>query len=550
MNPANAASDPPTLGDYTRILRRRAWVVATVAAVALAAGVLYDVAVTPLYQASSEVVLARDSLAATLTSKTGASDKGDPERFVQTQLQVAQAQSLARQVLNATGLRDRNPKNLVAGTEFLVPTSADVLEFRVRDPSAALAARLANQYAAQFAAYQRGLDQTAINAALTQVQARIQQLRTDPRARAAAAPGVLASLVAKQRQLLTLEPLETGKALSLSAAPELVQVRPNPARDIFVALVTGLLLGVVLAFVVEALDRRIESIDDVAEGLGLPLLGRIPRRAAFTAPAGLSMTARGNGRQAEFQALGSNVEAALQIAGLDESGAAVMVASAQPGDGSATAASNLGAALAVAGKRTIIVDLNRSPSLHRVFGLPERPGLIDVATRRVAVDDALVRIPDSADLSLLPLGGPAGELGRLLSTDAVPNVINQLRSRADVVLIDGPPLSEPDAPHAGADALIVVVDCDGLHERVVRRARSALERPGPVRLGFVARMAAPPERFAAAAVPAVPEANGNGHLDAEIGSASAIENAAGTAAHAVGENGGPQGTDKLAQRQG
>jgi polysaccharide biosynthesis transport protein len=549
VNPANAASDPPKLGDYTRILRRRAWVVAIVAAVALAAGILYDVAVTPLYQASSEVVLARDSLAATLTSKTGANDKGDPERFVQTQLEVAQAPSLARQVLDATGLRDRSPKDLVAGTEFLVPTSADVLQFRVRDPSAALAARLANEYAAQFAAYQRGLDETAINAALTQVQARIQRLRTDPSARAAAGPGVISSLVAKQRQLLTLEPLETGKALRLSAAPELVQVRPNPARDIFVALVTGLLLGVVLAFVVEALDRRVESLDDVAEGLGLPLLGQIPRRA-YTAPAGLSMTARGNGRQAEFQALGSNVAAALQVAGLDESGAAVMLASAQPGDGSATAASNLGAALALAGKRTIIVDLNRSPSLHRVFGVPERPGLIDVATRRIAVDDALVRLPDSAYLSLLPLGGPAGELGRLLSTDAVPNVINQLRSRADVVLIDGPPLTDPDAPHAGADALIVVLDCDGLHERAVRRARSALERPGPARLGFVARMAAPPERFAPAAVPAAPEAAANGHLDAEVASASTIENGNGTAAHAVGDPGGSQSTDRPAQRQG
>src|SRR5204863_6169909 len=162
-----------------------------------------------------------------------------------------------------------------------------------------------------------------------------------------------------------------------------------------------------------------------------------------------------------FQVLRSSLDAALHGAGLDRSGTTVMLAGVEPGDGDAITASNLGAAMALAGKCTIIVDLNRTPSLHRAFGVPERPGLIDVAQGRVAVDDALVRLPGGADEPrLLPLGGPAGDLDGLLSTDALATVIGQLRSRADVVLIDGPPLltgGDVSQISAGGDGVVVVV---------------------------------------------------------------------------------------------
>ena len=499
MTSERQRGDSPAFRDYVRTLRRQRRVIAVVVLLALAVGV-YHLSVTPLYQASSEVLLSRDSAAATLTHASSSDTRGDPERFVQTQLQVAQSESLARRVLATVGPPNLKPTDLLGMTQVVAPAGADVLKFRVQDSSPRIAARLANEYAAQFASYQGDLDQAALNRALAQVRARIDRLIKQRPAEAGRGSGLYTTLVQREKELQALEPLQTGKAVVLSSSGPPVKVRPNPKRDLLVALFAGLLLGTILAFVVEALERRVDSIGGIAQELGFPLLGWIPSQRRLRRPEHLSLVAGPDGRQFEaFQALRANLETELGLAGLDAHRSAVMVTSAGRREGKSTTVANLGVALALAGHQVILVDLDPEAALGRCFGVPDGGGVVDVAKGTTGLDEALVELAvSSAHLTLLPFGGRAKDFSGVATTDALASILEDLRSRADVVLIDAAPLLKEGTSSqvaTFADAVVVVVRADDAPERVLRRVRSILARSRAVTLGFVAT-GAPDEAFA------------------------------------------------------
>ena len=426
----------PHAGDYVRVLRRRAWVVAATAAAVVAVGLLYVWTASPLYEASARVLLARESPAATLTDTGGATEQGDPERFVQTQAQVARSESLAARVLAATGTEGRSAADVADATEVLPIAGADMLEIRVLDRDAVHATRLADEYAEQFAAMQRRLDRKALEAAL-------RKIRTSELAAAADGdPALLDALEDKRRELETAMPLDTGKAAALRSDEAPAKVRPRPARDALVALAAGLLLGTILAFVTEALDRRTTSLRELSARLGLPVLGRVGRRRRLADPPSDDLRA--------------NFDRALAAAGCGD-GAVIAVTSASRRDDRQAALAGLALALASAGRRVTSVQLDRTrPLRHRLARLTRRVDLIphDLAPRDRAALDAL-------------------------------------RARSDIVLLDAPPLlgrgeDRSVARHADAHILVVRVD---LPERRLERLRAKLARGGPVVIGLIATRA-------------------------------------------------------------
>lgn len=497
MTPGTSGGDAPTLGDYGRVLRRRAWVIAVVVFLALSAAVAYDMKSTPLYQASAQVLLSRDSPAARLTGTSDEDTRGDPERFIQTQRQIARTDKLARRVLVAADVPDRKPAALLGAMKVVAPQGADVLEFQVQDSSGALASRLARSYARQFAEYQGQLDEAALDRALVTVEEKIAAIEDEIEA-SEAYPGVAdpealgttplhEALVRKKLQLQTLAPLETGKTLVLSASDEPAKVRPRPKRDLMIAMAFGLLVGVLLAFVLEAVDRRVNSVREIASLLGVPLLGQV----RLQGPPPVGMVPPRNGPLAEgYEVLRGNFEAALEAVALPAPGTVVLATSGTKGDGQPSVIAGLSTALARSGKRVILVDLEPSSSLARLFGVPEGPGAVDVAWGETSLDDALIPVDsEGAGVKLLPLGTTPGLLGWLLSSPEGNDLATELRECADLVILNAPPLlSRPGVGNiaASVDAVLVVVSANGTRERMLRRLCSDLARLGPLKLGFVA----------------------------------------------------------------
>jgi capsular polysaccharide biosynthesis protein/Mrp family chromosome partitioning ATPase len=516
---STAAGEAPTLADYGRVLRSRSSVIVAVVALALVVSLARDLTSTPLYRASAEVLLSRDSPADRLTGTSDGDTRGDPERFIQTQLQIARTDELARRVLDARGLSDRKPSELVAAMKVMAPQGSDVLRFEVQDSSGPLAVRLARSYAAQFAAYQRRLDEAALRRALATVDAKLTALADELPTAAEVPPAVGAegrgntplyeALMDKKLQLQSLAPLQAGKTLVLSSSGEPARVRPRPKRDLAVALGLGLLVGVLLAFVLEAVDRRVDSVRGIADILGIPMLGQVRLHGDILRPLRARLLRRPDASPVHgVEALVPSVEAALGevdrpapgavllarsgTRGDPQPGPAVVVlaTSASRGDGQPSVMAALSVALARSGKRVILVDLDPTSSLDIRFGVWMRPGVVDVAAGSTELDDALIRCDaDSPRLSFLPLGTSTGRLGSILNAPIRGVLIAALRARADIVLLNAPPLASADAVRraaAGVDAVLVVVSVDTARERVLSRLGSELALLAPLKLGFVA----------------------------------------------------------------
>jgi polysaccharide biosynthesis transport protein len=481
-----------TLRDYVEVLKRRRWVVLLALVVVPVAAVLLSLRQPALYEASAQVLISRESLA---TQLEGLSDPSaeDPERNAQTEAQLARVPEVARRAVEAAQLH-RSPSDLL-GASLVTPTpETDLLIFRVQDADPSVAASLANAYARQFTIYRRELERDVLEGTRARVQSEMQALE----ARGDGESAAYETLLEKDQQLLSMEALQTGRAVVVRVAAGAAQIQPQPQRAAKIGLVLAIVVGLALAFLWEALDSRVRSAHDVAARLRLPLLGRIPwppRRGRQSRQLEMLSAPYSKGAEA-FRMLRSNVE----FAALDCGGRMLMVTSAQAGEGKSTTIANLAIAFAHAGRRTILVDLDfRNSFLENLFGLEGEPGVTDVVSGEVSLDYALIRGPSARDfvpapgrrvadedLSILPSGSdnPAG----LGAARRLPEMLSALSERADIVLIDTPPLlvaGDAMALTAHVDGIIVVTRANLIRAATLDELRRVLDLAPAIKLGFV-----------------------------------------------------------------
>lgn len=151
----------------------------------------------------------------------------------------------------------------------------------------------------------------------------------------------------------------------------------------------------------------------------------------------------------------------------------IMVTSALDGDGKSLTALNLALTMAQEFHRQVVaIDADlRHASLHKLLGLGDRPGLSDVLLGSVALEDALVALPDLR-LTLLPAGSPASQPTELLGSAEMRRVVDTLNTQFDRLVIDTPPAS----PLADVGVLAPLVDGVVLVVRAGRTPRPAIDR--------------------------------------------------------------------------
>jgi capsular exopolysaccharide synthesis family protein len=481
-----------TLSDYVEVLKRRWWVVLLSLVIVPAAAVLVSLRQPALYEGSAQVLISRDGLA---TQLEGLSDQTaeDPERNAQTQAELARGPKVARRALEAAKL-DRSPSDLLGASSVTPTPEADLLSFRVRDSDPDVAASLANAYARQFTIYRRELELDTLESARARIQGEIEALQ----ARGDGDSAAYETLLEKDQQLLAVEALQTGRAVVVRVARGATQIQPQPQRAASIGLVLAIVLGLALAFLWEALDSRVRSAQDVAARLRLPLLGRIPRppRRGRQSRQLVMLSAPYSKAAEAFRMLRSNVE----FAALDRSDRIFMVTSAQAGEGKSTTIANLAIAFAHAGRRTILVDLDfRNSFLENLFGLEGEPGVTDVVSGEVSLEDALIRGPLPPDNIPAPGRGVADDhlwilpSGSVSPTDfgaarRLPEILRALSELADMVLIDAPPLlvaGDAMALTAHVDGMMVVTRANLIRAATLEELRRVLDLAPAMKLGFV-----------------------------------------------------------------
>jgi protein-tyrosine kinase len=158
---------------------------------------------------------------------------------------------------------------------------------------------------------------------------------------------------------------------------------------------------------------------------------------------------------------------------------AIVVTSPDKGDVKSLTAANLALTMAQEfQQRVLLLDADlRRPSVHRLFGVPDGPGLSDVLIGAAELDHALVALPDH-HLTLLPAGTPPSHPAELLGSATMRRVLDVLRTRFDRILIDMPPVAPLADLHIVApmaDGVLMIVRAGVTPKPAIERALSGLD---------------------------------------------------------------------------
>lgn len=450
MHPlADDAAPELELRDYILVLRRRKWVVAATVLVVVAAALVASFLQTPVYQGTAEVLLQPRATESLFDPSTGA--RNDPQRQVQTEIQVLESRPVRDRVRRAIGTAPKVSANAVGQT--------DVIQVKAESTDPAVAAKVANAYAKAYIEFRRQQAVDDLFAAAEQIQSKIGEFQTqiDELARQMAAKNAdVDSLQARRDALLQqqalfrqkLDELQVDAALK-SGGAQLVTpaveptspVRPTPKRNAVVAFAVGLILGVGLAFLFEYLDDSLKGKDDLERATGgLPVVGLIPFVSGWKpkdGPRTVSITEPSSPVSEAYRTLRTSV----QFMGLDRPIRTLQVTSPNASEGKTTTLANLGVALARAGQRVVVVccDLRR-PRIHEFYGLTNEVGFTSVLLGDVPLAAALQPVPDVDRLFLLASGPLPPNPSELLASPRAAELFAELQGEFSMVLIDSPPV--------------------------------------------------------------------------------------------------------------
>ncbi len=269
----------------------------------------------------------------------------------------------------------------------------------------------------------------------------------------------------------------TARIIEAAAVPD-APVRPKRIQSVIFACLIGLFVGLCLALLQEFLDDRINTVADADRVLQLPSLGHVP--ALSVADAHLLPQMKGFDPASEsYRVLRTNIH----FATVDAPARTLLVTSSHPGEGKTTTAANLAFAMAMDGKKVILVDTDlRRPSLHKLLDLPAVPGLADVMLGHAPLAPHEIM----SGLSVLTAGSMPPNPGELLNSRKFRNLVTQLSDDADVVIFDSSPvLVAADAAILASqmDGTVIVVETGSTKKASARRTLELLRHARATLLG-------------------------------------------------------------------
>ena len=481
----------PSLLDYLRVLGRRRFLFLLIVILVPATAVAVSLNQEPEYRASAVVYLQPQALGTS----------SDPERVAQTLAELARSPAVVDKALDAVPDADLDREEFLESSSVSATLGRDILTFSVEHSDPQLARQLGTEYAKAFTEFQEQLDTQALANTLAKVRERIAEAEAN--GEGPGSPNYDA--LKRQEENLTAAAAsasQTRSARVVNPADEAPKVRPRTLRNGLIAFCLGLVLALVIVFLADALDTRVRSVDAIRETLGLRLLGRLAKPPSRLRKHNrLVMLADPTSPDAEqFRAL----RWSLDLANAEHGARTIMFTSAVDSEGKSTTVANLAVALARAGRRVLLVDADLShPQLHRFLNIDQQPGLTNVEMEETWLVEALQPIgltEDSSEangsgrlmehagsLEVLPAGSAVLDPDELGFDRAVGRIIQRVRGRADVVLVDGPPAlsGHAIALSAHVDGIVVVVRLKALKTAALEELGWMLEASPAVKLGFI-----------------------------------------------------------------
>jgi capsular exopolysaccharide synthesis family protein len=303
------------------------------------------------------------------------------------------------------------------------------------------------------------------------------------------------------RQLVAMAPRPRHFVQVLAGA----QVRHRQSYEPYVIMSVAGVLGPVLAlgivFMAEYLRDHLQTAEEAAQRLDVPILGTIGGRSKrpFHWPLSSSSLRSADGVRSQpiwwaiIETFRQSSSAQVRLKeGLQ--GRLILVTSPGPGEGKLITAVSLARAWAMTGKKVILVDADPyRPSIHRYFGVSNQVGLTDLfqqddESEQLEELGAMLLPMDTANFTLLTSGPLSTDASRLLLSRSWHKLLKALAQEADVVVINGPPvLLRPEAVilAANVDGVLLVLDIGKTTLDAANEALEILRRGGGTMLGAV-----------------------------------------------------------------
>lgn len=258
-----------------------------------------------------------------------------------------------------------------------------------------------------------------------------------------------------------------------------VAYSPNVRLNLALGAVVGLIFGVGVAFFLEYLDTSVKSLEDVERYLQVPVLAVIPKDV------GVLYKQSGMSPDAEaYRILRTNIEFNRK----NPEDNAITVVSGGAGEGKSTTLVNLAYICAQGGYTTLMIDADlRRPRLHTFFDINNSVGLTNYLTTELMLEDVILQTPVD-NLYFMPSGILPADAAGILNSRRMSELIQDVKQRFDLVLIDSPPIlgvSDASVLASEVDLTLIVVQHRKLPRNMLVRVKQGVESVGGHVIGVV-----------------------------------------------------------------
>jgi tyrosine-protein kinase Etk/Wzc len=218
------------------------------------------------------------------------------------------------------------------------------------------------------------------------------------------------------------------------AGANFTPVKPNRRNTQLLAIVIGLVLPALFIFVLELLNDKVTTRYDIEKITNTTILGEVGHSYGKN-----TLVVTNNNRSVvaeQFRIIRSNLQYVV-----NHDKPIVLVTSSFSGEGTSFISTNVGAVMALAGKKTIILEFDiRKPKILSQLNMPKRPGLTNFLLGKANVEDLPAKVDDVDNLYVLSCGPVPPNPAELLLHPKLNEIFTYLRENFDMIIMDTAPV--------------------------------------------------------------------------------------------------------------
>jgi capsular exopolysaccharide synthesis family protein len=430
-----------TLADHLSVLRKSWWVLVVALIGGISLALSYNASKIPLYESHTRLFVS--TLSAGSTSELLQSNFFIQQR-VRSYAEVVATPAVLTPVISDLGL-DTTAEALANFITVSVPDDTVIINISVRNVDPELAQAIADKVGLRLA-------------------------------------DLVVSLEPEQEGASAPVKLSVVQPATLPSTPS----SPQVAQNLAIGIMSGIALGLSLAFLFEAFDTRIRTERSLTAIRDIPILGRFFFDPSYKKRP-LIVPVDGSSPRAEaFRHLRTNI----QFVAAARNRNSFVISSAIPGEGKSTTSLNLAIAASQAGQRVLLIHCDLRTRVTNYMGIARGRGLTDYLSGQANLADIIKEWGDGR-LSVLPSGDVPPNPSELLASRDMERLIKWAETCWDLVILDSPPiLPATDAMLLARQAggLLLVVSAEKTTKTQVRLALGHIDSVGAEPIGYALTM--------------------------------------------------------------